>query len=149
MSLTSLALSPKIDLNNLSSAVKSLSPFGVIFPTKISPDLTSAPTLIIPSSSKSFNLSSPTLGISLVTISGPSFVSRTSMEKSSIWIELNRSSSTTFWEIIIASSKLEPSQGMKATNKFCPNANSPCSVAAPSANKSYFLINCPFFTLGC
>ena len=62
VSLTSLAFSPKIARNNLSSAVSSVSPFGVTLPTRISPGLTSAPILIIPSSSRSFKLSSPTFG---------------------------------------------------------------------------------------
>ena len=66
VSLTSLAFSPKIALNNLSSAVNSVSPFGVTFPTNISPGLTSAPILIIPFSSKSFKFSSPMFGMSLV-----------------------------------------------------------------------------------
>ena len=43
LSLTSDAFSPKIALNNFSSGVIGLSPFGVTFPTKISPGLTSAP----------------------------------------------------------------------------------------------------------
>ena len=84
MSLTSLAFSPKIALNNLSSAVKSVSPFGVTLPTKISPGLTSAPIRIIPFSSKSFSPSSEIFGISLVISSGPNFVSRHSIEYSSI-----------------------------------------------------------------
>ena len=52
---------------------------GVILPTKMSPLETSAPILIIPSSSKFFNFSSLIFGISLVITSGPSLVSRTSM----------------------------------------------------------------------
>ena len=47
VSLTSLAFSPNIALNNLSSAVSSVSPFGVTLPTNISPGLTSAPTEIV------------------------------------------------------------------------------------------------------
>ena len=43
-SLTSIAFSPKIALNNFSSAFTGESPFGVTFPTNISPGLTSAPT---------------------------------------------------------------------------------------------------------
>ena len=43
LSLTSEAFSPKIARNNFSSGVMGLSPFGVTFPTKISPGLTSAP----------------------------------------------------------------------------------------------------------
>ena len=77
-SLTSPALSPKIALNNFSSGVGSLSPFGVILPIRISPSLTSAPTLIIPFSSKSLVASSLTLGISAVNSSKPLFVSLTS-----------------------------------------------------------------------
>ena len=84
VSLTSLAFSPKIALNNFSSDVSSVSPFGVTFPTNISPGLTSAPILIIPCSSKSFKLSSPTFGISLVISSAPNFVSLHSQSYSSI-----------------------------------------------------------------
>ena len=84
VSLTSLVFSPKMALNNLSSAVNSVSPFGVTFPTRISPGLTSAPILIIPLSSKSFNVSSPKFGISLVISSGPNFVSLHSQLYSSI-----------------------------------------------------------------
>jgi len=83
-SFTSPALSPKIALNSLSSGVGSLSPFGVIFPIKISPSLTLAPTLIRPFSSKSLIASSLTLGISLVNSSSPLFVSLTSSLNSSI-----------------------------------------------------------------
>ena len=48
VSLTSLAFSPKIALNSFSSAGGSVSPFGVTFPTRISPGFTCAPILIIP-----------------------------------------------------------------------------------------------------
>ena len=105
-SFTSPALSPKIALRSFSSGVGSDSPFGVIFPIRISPDFTSAPTLIIPFSSKSDVASSLTFGISLVNSSIPSFVSLTSREYSSIWIDVKKSSLTTFSEITIASSKL-------------------------------------------
>ena len=44
VSLTSMAFSPNIALNNFSSDVTLVSPFGVSFPTKISPGFTSAPT---------------------------------------------------------------------------------------------------------
>jgi hypothetical protein len=77
-SLTSPALSPKIALSNFSSGVGSLSPFGVIFPIRISPSFTSAPTLMIPFSSKSLVASSLTFGISGVNSSRPLFVSLTS-----------------------------------------------------------------------
>ena len=83
-SLTSPALSPKIALNSFSSGVGSDSPFGVILPIKISPDFTSAPTLIIPFSSNSLVASSLILGMSLVSSSIPNLVSLTSKEYSSI-----------------------------------------------------------------
>ena len=44
VSLTSIAFSPKMALNNFSSDVTFVSPLGVNFPTKISPGFTSAPT---------------------------------------------------------------------------------------------------------
>ena len=43
-SLTSVAFSPNIDLNNFSSGLEEVSLFGVTLPTKISPGFTSAPT---------------------------------------------------------------------------------------------------------
>jgi hypothetical protein len=46
-SFTSPALSPKIALRSFSSGVGSDSPFGVIFPIRMSPGLTSAPILIV------------------------------------------------------------------------------------------------------
>ena len=128
-SFTSPALSPKIALRSFSSGVGSDSPFGVIFPIRISPGFTSAPMRIIPFSSRSLVASSETLGISAVSSSIPNLVSRTSREYSSTWIEVNQSSRTTFSLITIASSKLYPFQGMKATTKFLPRANSPFSVA--------------------
>ena len=42
-SLTSVAFSPKIDLNNFSSGLEVVSLLGVTFPTRISPAFTSAP----------------------------------------------------------------------------------------------------------
>ena len=78
VSLTSRAFSPKIALRSFSSAVSSVSPLGVIFPTKISPGVTHAPIRTIPSSSRSLRLSSPTFGISRVISSGPNLVSRAS-----------------------------------------------------------------------
>ena len=128
-SFTSPALSPKIALNSFSSGVGSDSPFGVILPIKISPGFTSAPTRIIPFSSRSFVASSETLGISLVNSSFPNFVSLTSKEYSPICIDVNISSRTTFSEITIASSKLYPFHGINATFMFLPNASSPFWVA--------------------
>ena len=125
-SLTSPALSPKIALKSFSSGVGSDSPFGVILPIKMSPGLISAPILIIPFSSRSLVASSLTLGMSAVSSSAPNFVSLTSREYSSIWIEVKMSSRTTFSEITMASSKLYPFQGIKATFIFLPKASSPC-----------------------
>ena len=104
LSLTSLAFSPNIALSNFSSAVSSVSPFGVILPTRMSPGSTSAPTSITPSSSRLRKLSSPTLGISLVISSGPSLVSLASDSYFSIWIEVNLSSSNNRSLTMIASS---------------------------------------------
>ena len=139
-SFTSPALSPKMALRSFSSGVGSDSPFGVILPIMMSPGFTSAPIRIIPFSSRSLVASSETFGISEVSSSIPSLVSRTSSEYSSIWIEVNQSSRTTFSLITIASSKLYPFQGMKATTRFLPMASSPFSVAYPSQS------TCPFST---
>ncbi len=84
VSLTSLAFSPKMALSRRSSAVNSVSPLGVTLPTRMSPGRTSAPVRMIPLSSRSFKISSPTLGISLVISSGPSLVSLASHSYSSI-----------------------------------------------------------------
>ena len=43
VSVTSIAFSPNIDLRSFSSGPDAESPFGVTFPTKISPGFTSAP----------------------------------------------------------------------------------------------------------
>ena len=147
-SLTSPALSPKMARSSFSSGVGSDSPFGVILPIRISPGFTSAPIRIIPYSSRSFVASSETLGISLVNSSAPNFVSLTSREYSSICIEVKISSRTTFSEITIASSKLYPFHGIKATLRFLPNANSPPSVAYPSQSTCPFLTLSPFLTIG-
>ena len=117
-SLTSPALSPKIALNNFSSGVGSDSPLGVIFPTMISLSFIQAPTLMRPFSSKFLVASSLTLGISFVNSSSPSLVSRTSTSKASICKEVKISSRTTLSDNTIASSKLYPFQGIKATFKF-------------------------------
>ncbi|CAB4856090.1 unannotated protein [freshwater metagenome] len=84
VSRTSRAFSPKIARSKRSSGVSSVSPLGVTFPTKISPGTTSAPTRIIPRSSRSANTSSETFGISRVISSAPNFVSRASTSYSSI-----------------------------------------------------------------
>ncbi|SGA32773.1 Uncharacterised protein [Chlamydia abortus] len=83
-SLTSAAFSPKIARNKRSSGANSVSDFGVILPTRISPGLTSAPIRIIPSSPKLARTSSETLGISRVISSFPNFVSLAVNSNSSI-----------------------------------------------------------------
>ena len=104
VSLTSLAFSPKIALRSLSSAVSSVSPLGVTLPTRMSPESTSAPILMIPLSSRFLIAFSPTFGISLVISSGPSFVSLASHSYSSMWIVDNLSSFTSLSLIKTASS---------------------------------------------
>ena len=75
VSFTLLAFSPKIARNNFSSGDKTVSLFGVTFPTNISPPFTLAPTYTIPTSSSFESADSLTFGISAVTSSAPSFVS--------------------------------------------------------------------------
>ena len=76
--------SPKMARSRRSSAVRSVSPFGVTLPTRISPLRTSAPTQMMPRSSRYLSASSPTPGMSRVISSGPSFVSRASHSNSSM-----------------------------------------------------------------
>ena len=76
-SFTSLAFSPKIAVSSFSSGESSVSPFGVILPTRISPDVRRAPSLTMPRSSRSTRLSSATFGSSRVISSIPRLVSRT------------------------------------------------------------------------
>lgn len=70
VSRTSRAFSPKIACNRRSSAVNSVTPLGVTLPTSKSPSFTSAPTRMIPRSSRLRNASSPTFGMSRVISSG-------------------------------------------------------------------------------
>ncbi len=118
MSFTSRAFSPKIARSSRSSAVSSVSPFGVILPTRMSPGFTSAPMRMMPFSSRLRSVSSPTFGMSRVISSGPSFVSRASTSCFSMWIEVNLSACTVVSETMIASSKFEPSHDMNATSTF-------------------------------
>ena len=148
MSLTSLAFSPNIALSSFSSALSSVSPFGVILPTKMSRFRTSAPTLIMPSSSRFLRLSSPMLGISLVISSGPSLVSLDSISYFSIWTEVNLSSLINLLLKMMASSKLYPSHVINATNRFCPRASSPPFVDEPSASMVPLLTRSPLLTRG-
>lgn len=78
-SLTSFDLSQKIARRRRSSGESSCSPFGVILPTRISPPFTEAPIRTMPFSSRSLSFAEETFGISLVVLSGQSFVSRTSI----------------------------------------------------------------------
>ena len=70
--------------------VSSVSPFGVTLPTSTSPGFTSAPTRMMPRSSRSARISSLRFGISRVISSGPSLVSRASISCSWMWIESAR-----------------------------------------------------------
>ena len=106
VSFTSDAFSPKIARSSFSSGVSWVSPFGVTLPTRMSPALTSAPMNAMPDSSSFVRAASPTFGMSAVTSSGPSLVSRATQVSSSMWIVVKRSSSTTRSEIRIESSKL-------------------------------------------
>ena len=66
--------------------------------------------------------------MSRVISSGPSLVSRASISCFSMWIEVKMSSRTSRSLMRMASSKLPPSQVMKATSTFWPSASSPLSV---------------------
>jgi hypothetical protein len=87
-SFTSPAFSPKMARNSFSSAVNCVSPFGVTLPTRMEPGLTCAPMRMMPLSSRSRSMFSPTFGMSRVISSGPSLVSRASISSSSMWIEV-------------------------------------------------------------
>ena len=104
VSRTSRAFSPKMARSRRSSAVSSVSPFGVTLPTSTSPGNTSAPTRMMPSASRSEIMSSEMFGISRVISSGPSFVSRASISYSEMWMEVSRSSDTTRSDTMMASS---------------------------------------------
>ena len=86
--------------------------------------------------------------MSRVTSSGPSLVSRASISNSSMWIEVYMSSRTSFSETRMASSKLYPRQGMKATSTLRPRASSPMSVQGPSAMIWPLITCCPTLTIG-
>jgi hypothetical protein len=61
-SFTSFAFSPKMAVRSFSSGESSVSPFGVIFPQRMSPAFTRAPMRTTPRSSRSTSASSETLG---------------------------------------------------------------------------------------
>ena len=94
VSRTSRAFSLKIARISFSSAVSSVSPFGVTLPTSRSPEPTSAPTRTMPRSSRLRSDSSERFGMSRVISSSPSFVVRASISYSSMWIEVSSSSLT-------------------------------------------------------
>ena len=106
VSRTSRAFSLKIARISFSSAVSSVSPFGVTLPTSRSPEPTSAPMRTMPRSSRLRSDSSERFGMSRVISSSPSFVVRASISYSSMWIEVSSSSLTRRLERMIASSKL-------------------------------------------
>ena len=87
-SRTSPAFSPKMARSSFSSGVSCVSPFGVTLPTMMSPAFTLAPMRMMPLSSRSRSADSLTLGMSRVTSSGPSFVSRDSISNSSMCTEV-------------------------------------------------------------
>jgi hypothetical protein len=70
----------------------------------MSPGFTSAPMRMMPASSRLRSFSSATFGMSMVVISGPSLVSRTSISNSSMCTEVKRSSWATRSERMMASS---------------------------------------------
>ena len=106
VSRTSRAFSLKMARISFSSAVSSVSPFGVTLPTSRSPEPTSAPMRTTPRSSRFASDSSERFGMSRVISSSPSFVERASISYSWMWIELSTSSLTSRSESTIASSKL-------------------------------------------
>jgi hypothetical protein len=106
LSFTSFAFSPKMAVSSFSSGDSSVSPLGVILPTRISPARTRAPMRTIPRSSRLTRLSSATFGISRVISSIPRFVSRTWSSSSWMWMDVYVSSLTSFSLRTMASSKL-------------------------------------------
>ena len=86
--------------------------------------------------------------MSRVISSSPSFVERASISYSWMWIEERTSSLTSRSESTIASSKLKPSHGMKATSRFAPSASSPSRVDDPSASTWSFFTRSPRPTIG-
>ena len=106
VSRTSPAFSPKMARSSFSSGESWVSPFGVILPTRMSLEVTSAPMRTMPASSRSLRASSPTLGMSRVISSLPSLVSRATHSNSSMCTEVNTSSFTIRSDRRMESSKL-------------------------------------------
>ena len=86
--------------------------------------------------------------MSRVNSSCPSLVSRTTAVNSSMWIEVYLSAWMRLSLTMIASSKLYPSQIMKAASTFRPRLNSPWQVAAPSAMTCPAATESPSRTIG-
>ena len=103
---TSSPARPKIACSSFSSGLSSDFDFGLTLPTRMSPGPTRAPTRITPNSSRLRSIFSETFGMSAVNSSRPSFVSRISTSKLSMWIEVNVSSRTRRSLMTMASSKL-------------------------------------------
>jgi hypothetical protein len=89
-------------------------------PAEDVPGLDPGPIRTIPRSSRSTSASSETFGISRVISSMPRLVSRTWSSSSWMWIDVSSRPFTSRSERTIASSKLYPNQGMKATVRFRP-----------------------------
>ena len=85
VSRTSRAFSLKIARISFSSAVSSVSPFGVTFPTSRSPDCGLGAMRTIPRSSRFRSDSSERFRNSRVISSSPSFMVRASISYSSMW----------------------------------------------------------------
>ena len=106
VSRTSRAFSLKMARISFSSAVSSVSPFGVTLPTSRSPEPTSAPIRTMPFSSRLRSDSSERFGMSRVISSSPSLVDRASTSYSWMWMDDSTSSLTSRSDRMIASSKL-------------------------------------------
>ena len=136
-SFTSFAFSPKMAVSSFSSGDSSVSPFGVILPTRMSPGFTCAPMRTMPRSSRSTSVSSDdvrdfardfflaALGVADVQFEFLDVDRR-------VHVVLHQALA----ESTMASSKLWPYHGMNATVTFAPSASCPISVAAPSASTS-------------
>ena len=124
-SRTSPAFSPKIAFSSRSSGVSSVSPFGVILPTRMSPAFTWAPMRTMPSSSRFGEHLLAHVRDLARDLLLPAFVSRTCVSNSSMWIDVNMSSLTSLSLMMIASSKLYPRHGMNAHSTLRPSASSP------------------------
>jgi len=132
------ALSPKIALSQFFFRGRVRFAFRRFFFQLDITFFTSAPSSTIPFSSRSLVAYLLTLGISRVSSSSRVFVSRTWSSNSSY---MNRSKYIVSHIFHLRQSRLQrlyPLQGIKATETFRPRANSPLSMAGPSARTSPF-----------